>query len=145
MVAHAPGPNGEWNLSHQRSRSGIVREATPARARPDAVTDDGPDEALSEAERDEIRWAALSVWRGTWPDVSPTGADGSDDLFQVASVGLVKAALRFDPRRDVNSVPLRPRRLLGELRQPPAGPGMGGESTATFARLYLELAPAVET
>ena len=116
------------------------------------MTDEGPDEALSEADRDELSEAdrdeMVTAHLGLARHLARRFANRGepyDDLFQVASVGLVKAALRFDPNRGVKFSTFAAQTILGELKRHLRDRGWAVKAPRRLQELYLELTPAVET
>jgi RNA polymerase sigma-B factor len=67
-----------------------------------------------------------------------------DDLYQVASMGLVKSADRFDPDRGVQFSTFAAKTILGELKRHLRDRGWAVRAPRRLQELYLELAPAVE-
>jgi DNA-directed RNA polymerase specialized sigma subunit len=55
--------------------------------------------------------------RGSWPVATTTAASLFDDLLQVARLGLVKAAGRFDVERSTSFASFAVPTILGELRR----------------------------
>jgi RNA polymerase sigma-B factor len=82
----------------------------------------GPDDdasgspALSPTEREELIEANLGLANQLARRFMHRGAP-YEDLVQVASVGLIKSADRYDPARGVDFEPLASRTILGDLQR----------------------------
>ncbi|MHB1709974.1 MAG: SigB/SigF/SigG family RNA polymerase sigma factor [Acidimicrobiales bacterium] len=68
-----------------------------------------------------------------------------DDLFQVASIGLLKAVSRFDPSREVEFTTFATTTIVGELKRYFRDRGWAIRAPRRLQELYLELGPAAES
>lgn len=67
-----------------------------------------------------------------------------DDLYQVASIGLLKAVSRFDPSREVEFTTFATTTITGELKRHFRDRGWAIRAPRRLQELYLELGPAAE-
>lgn len=92
--------------------------------------------------RDELVTANLGLARILARRFSNRG-EPYDDLFQVASLALIKAVERFDPERGVEFSTFATRTVLGELKHHFRDKGWSVRAPRRLQELYLELGQAL--
>jgi len=115
------------------------REGAPgpsAVAAPSARTD-----RFGPTEREQLVTAHLGLARQLARRFSHRG-EPLDDLVQVASLGLVSAARRFDPDRGVEFSAFATRTIIGELKRHFRDKGWAVRASRRVQELYLELGHA---
>lgn len=106
--------------------------------------DEDPGPILPASVRDDMVVANLGLARHLARRFANRG-EPYDDLFQVASIGLIKSATRFDPDRGVQFSTYAAKTILGELKRHLRDRGWAVKAPRRLQELYLELAPATET
>jgi RNA polymerase sigma-B factor len=94
--------------------------------------------------RDELVTANLGLARILAGRLSNRG-ETYDDLFQVASLALIKAVERFEPERGVEFSTFATRTVLGELKHHFRDKAWAVRAPRRLQELYLELGHAVAT
>jgi RNA polymerase sigma-B factor len=94
--------------------------------------------------RDELVTANLGLARVLARRFSNRG-EPYDDLFQVASLAVIKAVERFDPERGVEFSTFATRTVLGELKHHFRDKGWSVRAPRRLQELYLELGQALST
>jgi RNA polymerase sigma-B factor len=94
--------------------------------------------------RDELVTANLGLARILARRLSSRG-EVYDDLFQVASLALIKAVERFDPERGVEFSTFATRTVLGELKHHFRDKAWAVRAPRRLQELYLELGHATAT
>jgi RNA polymerase sigma-B factor len=92
--------------------------------------------------RDELVTANLGLARILARRFANRG-EPYDDLFQVASLALIKAVERFDPERGVEFSTFATRTVLGELKHHFRDRGWSVRAPRRLQELYLELGQAL--
>jgi RNA polymerase sigma-B factor len=110
----------------------------------DTSKDDPVEEELPESVREELITSNLGLARHLARRFANRG-EPYDDLYQVASMGLVKSASRFDPNRGVQFSTFAAKTILGELKRHLRDRGWAVRAPRRLQELYLELTPAVES
>jgi RNA polymerase sigma-B factor len=108
------------------------------------LNDDDVQELVPASDREEMITANLGLARHLARRFANRG-EAYDDLYQVASMGLVKSADRFDPSRGVQFSTFAAKTILGELKRHLRDRGWAVRAPRRLQELYLELTPAVET
>jgi RNA polymerase sigma-B factor len=94
--------------------------------------------------RDELVTANLGLARMLARRFANRG-EPYDDLFQVASLALIKAVERFDPERGVEFSTFATRTVIGELKHHFRDKGWSVRAPRRLQELYLELGRAIGT
>ncbi len=101
----------------------------------------GPPHLLDRAEQEALVTAHLGLARQLARRFQHRG-EPLDDLVQVASLGLVTSARRFDPERGVEFSAFATRTIIGELKRHFRDKGWAVRASRRVQELYLELGHA---
>ena len=99
---------------------------------------------LDRAERDEMITSNLGLARHLARRFTDRG-ESYEDLVQVASMALIKAADRFDPDRGVQFSTFAAKTIIGELKRHFRDRGWAVRAPRRIQELYLELTSTADT
>ncbi len=122
-----------------RSPEDVRRRSAEARAKFEAFAESGNPKL-----RDELVTAHLGLAHQLARRFANRG-ETFDDLFQVASLAVVKSVDRFDPNRGVEFSTFATRTVIGELKRHFRDKGWAVRAPRRIQELYLELGHTIGT